>query len=173
MVVIMKKPLNLVDKHFDRLTVIESAGHDKNGCRLWRCQCKCENEKIVKTSQLTCGYTRSCGCLKHELDVAKLKTAGKRTYTNAQKAYINGSHSRIKNPNPNKNSKTGVRGVFLDTRSKRYIACLNFKGKNVFRKAFDNLPDAIDARKAAEAKYFEPLIRKIESDGNYEPNKNS
>lgn len=160
----MRKPVDLTNKYFDRLKVIEFAGHDKNGYRLWRCQCSCGNEKIVRTSQLTCGYTRSCGCLKHELDVAKLKVAGKRTYVNAQKAYIGGSHSRIKNPNPNKNSKTGVRGVFLDTRSKKYIASLNFKGKNVFRKMFDNLPDAIAARKAAEIKYFAPLIREIESE---------
>ena len=57
---------NLKGKIFGILTVVEEYGRDKNGKRTWRCKCECGNEKIVESSSLTKGFTKSCGCLKYK-----------------------------------------------------------------------------------------------------------
>ena len=53
--------INLQDKIFERLTVIDWQGNGK-----WKCKCACGNEVMVKTSNLTSGNTKSCGCLQKE-----------------------------------------------------------------------------------------------------------
>lgn len=49
-----------------RLVVIEQAGNAKHGGALWRCQCDCGREKIVRGADLRNGHTSSCGCLHSE-----------------------------------------------------------------------------------------------------------
>ena len=52
---------------FNRLTIIERAEdyvspkgkHEKQ----WLCQCDCGNKKVVSTSHLKTGFTKSCGCI--------------------------------------------------------------------------------------------------------------
>lgn len=51
---------------FGKLTAIERVHYpDKKGV-FWLCKCDCGNMKIVKSSLLIEGKTRSCGCLKDE-----------------------------------------------------------------------------------------------------------
>lgn len=51
----------LVNRIFGRLTV-----NEYNGCSKWKCTCSCGNTSIVRTSDLTRGRTKSCGCLRGE-----------------------------------------------------------------------------------------------------------
>jgi hypothetical protein len=53
-------------KKFNKLTVIKESGRDNNGKRMWLCICDCGTETCVEASSLIKGYTKSCGCLKHE-----------------------------------------------------------------------------------------------------------
>jgi len=66
----MRKTLNLLGQKFGKLTVIEKAENhiQPNGKRYtrWLCKCDCGNKIIVRTSHLTKGHTRSCGCLQRE-----------------------------------------------------------------------------------------------------------
>lgn len=58
--------LDLTGQVFDRLTVIRQVPRPENSNiknKYWLCKCSCGNEKIVCTSLLTGGKTRSCGCL--------------------------------------------------------------------------------------------------------------
>jgi len=55
---------NLIGEKFGRLTVIEIAKRDKNNKIRWKCKCECSKEKIVRSSYLLNGDTKSCGCLK-------------------------------------------------------------------------------------------------------------
>lgn len=34
---------------------------------MWKCQCDCGNEIIVRPDSLTSGHTKSCGCLQKEI----------------------------------------------------------------------------------------------------------
>ena len=51
----------LTDERFGRLQVVERVGSSD-----WLCQCDCGNYSVVKTSNLTSGSTKSCGCLRRE-----------------------------------------------------------------------------------------------------------
>lgn len=62
----MSRKINLQGQRFGRLFVLEEAGHNKNGRVLWKCQCDCGNQTIVRSSSLRNGDTKSCGCLQKE-----------------------------------------------------------------------------------------------------------
>ena len=65
---------DLTGQRFGRLTVIKDNGkRGKDGTIMWLCKCDCGNTKNVRTSNLTSGKTKSCGCLKREL-VSEQKT---------------------------------------------------------------------------------------------------
>lgn len=72
-------PLNLVGQEFDLLTVIELAGRSDRVVKikirgkeykfhpyLWRCLCKCGNEKLADTYNLRGRSIRSCGCMRNQ-----------------------------------------------------------------------------------------------------------
>ena len=51
-----------VGMKFGKLTVVKQEESDKCGTR-WLCQCECGNTKVVRSSNLLRGYTKSCGCM--------------------------------------------------------------------------------------------------------------
>ena len=53
---------DLAGMRFGMLTAIEPCGKAADNSYLWRCRCDCGCEKAVKSSHLTSGKTRSCGC---------------------------------------------------------------------------------------------------------------
>jgi hypothetical protein len=61
---IPKKVTNLIGTIFNRLTVVEFIGINKNRASLWKCKCIDGNEVIVSRSNLQNGHTQSCGCLR-------------------------------------------------------------------------------------------------------------
>ena len=67
----MGKNVDLTGQRFGKLTVIRHEGYGvrNNGhnYKTWLCKCDCGNEVIVRTSYLTLGETKSCGCLKSEI----------------------------------------------------------------------------------------------------------
>ncbi|AXK21459.1 HNH endonuclease [Bacillus sp. COPE52] len=52
-------------------------------------------------------------------------------------------------------NKTGVRGVFFDTRRNCYVAQVHSEGKSIFYKSFKSLDEAELAVKEARKKYFQ------------------
>lgn len=60
------KYINLVGKHFGKLTVLYENGKTNQGDYIWHCKCDCGNEVDVKTSVLKNGSTKSCGCYRAE-----------------------------------------------------------------------------------------------------------
>jgi hypothetical protein len=66
--------LNLVGQQFGRLTVIKDAGRKRKQI-LWECLCVCGNTKLVVSTSLRKGHTKSCGCLQKEWQQSK-KTHG-------------------------------------------------------------------------------------------------
>lgn len=56
----------LTDRNFGRLTVIDMAGLDRTGHKLWSCLCDCGRQINASAHNLTSGKTRSCGCLRSD-----------------------------------------------------------------------------------------------------------
>lgn len=60
------RAIDLNGRKFNRLLVI-GKGPRKNGFIYWFCRCDCGNERTLRTSALTSGNTKSCGCWNTEV----------------------------------------------------------------------------------------------------------
>ncbi len=56
------KRKNLLGKKFGRLTVVCFAKNSSLGKTMWACLCDCGNKRIIESSHLQTGNTKSCGC---------------------------------------------------------------------------------------------------------------
>ena len=63
----MIAPINLQNQRFTRLLVLEKAGSNKHGKRLWNCLCDCGNYSLSTASSLVAEKKKSCGCLMAEM----------------------------------------------------------------------------------------------------------
>lgn len=73
----LSRAIDLTGQKFGRLAVIQRHGSSKDGKATWFCRCDCGNEAVVMGKLLRNGATRSCGCLKKEMDSAyKLDLTG-------------------------------------------------------------------------------------------------
>lgn len=61
------REIDLTGKRFGRLKVMYAIGSEKNGME-WACECECGNWTRATTSRLNSGSTKSCGCLKREIE---------------------------------------------------------------------------------------------------------
>ena len=73
--------MDLVGKKFGKLTVLSLSYVGKNYAKHYLCLCECGNKKIIYSSNLTGGKTRSCGCLYKEAG-QKLRKYNKYYYEN-------------------------------------------------------------------------------------------
>lgn len=55
------RPLNLKSQTFGKLTAIKPS-RTPQGNYGWLCRCHCGNTLVVRTTELTRGHTKSCGC---------------------------------------------------------------------------------------------------------------
>lgn len=61
--------INLIEKRFGRLLVIEcSDRRNKKGNVIWKCKCDCGNIVYVSSKHLINGNSKSCGCLRKEMN---------------------------------------------------------------------------------------------------------
>lgn len=72
---------NLTNKTFNSLTAIhpvETPKHivSKSRSVWWLCKCTCGNERIVRSTELTRGHTKSCGCMNKYNNSRKYKGVG-------------------------------------------------------------------------------------------------
>ena len=58
--------IDLTGQHFGRLTVLSQDTSQRCDESRWLCQCECGNQKVIRSSSLRRGLTRSCGCLNTE-----------------------------------------------------------------------------------------------------------
>lgn len=65
--------VNLLGEKFSNLLVINRSGSIKNKMT-WECMCDCGNLCYVRTSDLTSGKQKSCGCIKKEVSIKNLKS---------------------------------------------------------------------------------------------------
>jgi len=139
---------DLTGKRFGKLTVIEKKG--RSGGRItWKCKCDCGNYTEIKGNYLTTGQTKSCGCLKKEMNKENLRNKYDDKYVeNINTALLK---SKIRSDN-----KSGVKGVCRERG--KWVSYIGYAGKQINLGRFTNLSDAIKARKKAEEKYHKPFL---------------
>lgn len=136
------RALEWVGKRFGLLTVTAFAGV-KDSRRMWQCRCDCGNVVEVRESSLKNGHTASCGCRIDPL---------------ASCHFVDGTYvEEIRSRTVFSSNTSGVRGVYLDKRTNKWVARIGFQGKTWYLGAFSNLEDAAKARARGEEMYEEFL----------------
>lgn len=135
---------DLTGRVFGQLKVIRVAdGRGTNGHRIWECECACGKTSFVTSKNLVQGYTRSCGHL--DSDGEEFGT---------KRSSLDKKLSR--------NNTSGHKGVHWCSSSRKWVAQIKFQSKQMMLGRFDDIQDAIDARKEAEELYFKPVIEYFE-----------
>src|SRR5690625_2920180 len=143
---------DLTGQKFGRLTAIKRISPYGTRKIKWLCKCDCGNKTEVYASYLIVGDTRSCGCLKSELEEKHLREK-------YDEKRVDGVAMHLFTKKPRKDSSTGYKGVqrYYTRKSKeeRFRAYITVKGK-VYKKAgFKTAKDAYyHGRLVLEDKYL-------------------
>lgn len=151
-----------IGKRFGKLVIINKTEKFSGRNRIYLCKCDCGNFVEVSSARLG-RYTNSCGCIKKER-AKKLCEDNEILHHRNQMKYFEGSQiTQIKSQKPYSTNKLGIRGVYLEKRSGKYVAKITVKGQSITLGYFSKLEDAIKARKEGEEKYFTPIIERSEN----------
>lgn len=136
------RKVDLTGQRFGRLLVIGLESRNKHRSH-WKCQCDCGNEKIAEMGQLHNGHTKSCGCLRKELNTVHGK------FNCSEYRSWQAMKSRCENKNTTRYVDYGGRGIKVCER---------------WSKSFENF--YIDMGNKPSKKHS---IDRKNNDGNYEP----
>ncbi len=142
---IKKQPIaDIRDEKFGRLTAIfPTQKRDSKGYVIWHCKCDCGKELDVSYNALLYSKMRSCGCQKKEHDQAMPSLLN----------HIDGtSLDMLKSKKVPVNNTTGHRGVYFI--KGKYVAKIVFQKRAFYLGSYENIEDAIEARKEAEEAIF-------------------
>lgn len=104
----MPKPYNLLGQKFGHLLVKEDAGSKDNRYSCL-CLCDCGNTKLIRSSALTRGHTRSCGCLQRE--VVRQRNTSHGESRSSEYSIWAGMKARCYNPKATYYENYGGRGI--------------------------------------------------------------
>ncbi len=145
----------LIGKKSGKLTIIDF-GYRKGRYKYFKCQCECGNIVFVDRDSLIKSRTKSCGCLRQLNSKRSLKSKISKFQ---EKNFVeNTSLSQIKATF--KNNTSGCKGVCWDKKNQNWKAYIYFQNKRYHLGSYKDINLAIKARKAAEKKYFKPIIEK-------------
>ena len=119
------KPKDITNQRFGKLVALKPTGRDKYNNVIWLCKCDCGNEVNVSLNVL--GHrTNSCGCMSKETSKRNLKKA----WEIGSKSHVEGTNLITINRDLLSNNTSGYTGVIWDKHKNRWIARIEFKGKN-------------------------------------------
>jgi len=91
--------------------VEEEFAYTKNGKSYWWCRCKCGNRKLLRIDKVRSGHTKSCGCLKAELNKINLNQTTHGLRKRPEYNIWNTMLSRCNNQKAEKYPDYGGRGI--------------------------------------------------------------
>lgn len=112
---VLIKNKDLKGRKFGRLTCVEKVGKDNQNRAKWLCRCSCGNRKVIISTSLTGGKTKSCGCFFREVH-RNLKTTHSMSIDENGKtprlySIWRNMKQRCNNPNASKYEIYGGRGI--------------------------------------------------------------
>jgi hypothetical protein len=154
------KRINLKGQQFGDLTVLSlSLKRGQNNTRLWLCKCSCGEKIHLHGYSLIHGHYKSCGCKRDTK-----RDAGAREHIKQDR--VAGTRKSALKAKLHKDNKSGHKGVIWMDKRQKWKAYIGFQGKQITLGYFNNLDDAITARKAAEVKYYKPILEENKGERN-------
>lgn len=101
---------NLINQKFNKLLVLRRLPNQGKKV-MWECKCDCGNLTQVLTSNLKCGRTKSCGCLRISKLVSRSTTHNQR-HTKLYEVWKT-MKQRCFNPNCDSYKNYGARGITI------------------------------------------------------------
>lgn len=147
---------DLTGEHFGMLTVLERTEQRRHRSYVWKCRCDCGNICYYSLNELKSGC-QSCGC----------KTKIHMKNVHAEYFNHNTQINKIKSDKPAKNNTSGKRGVSWNRFTQKWVACIMFQRKRYYLGSYNDLQEAISARKQAEEHIYGEFLKW------YEENKKS
>lgn len=118
--------LDLLNRRFGNLLVIQDVGRTKSQQVIWLCHCDCGAETKVASSHLVTGHTSSCGCLKNKATHGHSRSIGVSSPTySSWEAMI----QRCCNPNATHYQYYGGRGIEVCERWRTFKNFLSDMGE--------------------------------------------
>mgnify|MGYP002511587032 CR=1 FL=1 len=145
----LKKAKKYINQTKGELTIKKIIGmREYNGVYQTFVECKCSCGKVIEAplTQILAGQWNSCGHTKNE-------NLNKSRKAHVEGTYIYAIDGRKK---VQSNNSTGITGVSL--RNGKYRAYINFKKKQYYLGTYENIEDAIKARKIAEKEIYGPFL---------------
>lgn len=142
---------DIIGERFGRLVVMERAPVSSTGHSMWKCTCDCGKDTVCAGSRLWNGYTRSCGCLRHDTGVKNGRATLRHGMcgTPEYRSWLS-MIQRCTNANSKVYTQHGARGIKVCAR---------------WRHSFENFYADMGLRPSDE----HSLDRYPNNDGNYEP----
>lgn len=128
----------------------KNTGEKYKRARLYMCECMvCGKQRIIPSMEIKSNMS-SCGCLRYQAEEMK-----RRSQLGVAANIKDGAHvPLLKRQEANKNSKTGVRGVFPG-KNGTYIAFAQVAGKQRVIKGFKSIASAKKARDKLKVEMIE------------------
>ena len=153
---------DLSGQRFGRLMAVRPTNErGPSGSIIWKCLCDCGNIAYCSTTMLKSGGVRSCGCLYK--DTRKEAVHFRKDLVEDTSLGTLASTKEVRSDN-----KSGCTGVYLDKKTNKWIACIEFQKRRYYLGSFQDLYRAVEARKAAERHLHDPIVREMW--GNMSPN---
>lgn len=147
----------LIGKRFGRLVVLDVYNEREKGNYQYKLKCKCDCGKITNPLLISVvgknANVTSCGCVREERGEEMLDS------------YLF-KGTRVTNLQMKTKNTSGVKGV-RKVPSGRYTATIWLQNKKKHLGTFDTIEEAEAARKAAEEKYFKPIIEEFNKQAKY------
>lgn len=125
--------VRLEGQRFGRLLVLSLTEERRRKKACWLCRCDCGKDAIVPSGQLRSGMTRSCGCLRAEVE----RTVGIKhgmNKTPEHRAWV-AMRERVNNPNHASYSYYGGKGIKICERWDDFRNFFEDMGPHPFPKA--------------------------------------
>jgi hypothetical protein len=155
-----RSPKDITGRQVNFLTAIEYTGRKEGNSYVWKWRCVCGNIVEVTVDRVTSSNLQSCGCKSIEIKKKQIENAF--AHINF---YKDTNIDRISKMKLQANNTSGVNGVSTVIRRGKimYLARIGFKKRQINLGVFGTLAKAAKARKLAENKYYEPIIREYKS----------
>lgn len=114
----------IIGQTFNKLTVIERAGTDKNRNSLWKCKCECGNIIITTAKSLKNNHKISCGCDTRSQGEIYVENFLKQQQYSFQKEY---SFKDLKD-------KSFLRFDFVLFENQKILCCIEIQGSQHYNK---------------------------------------